>query len=50
MNSRPKVLIVDDIEQNLITLEAILSDFEITFLKALSGGAKPSAARVTEGS
>lgn len=37
MNSRPKVLIVDDIEQNLITLEAILSDFEITFLKALSG-------------
>ncbi len=37
MNSRPKVLLVDDIEQNLITLEAILSDFEITFMKALSG-------------
>lgn len=37
MNKRPKILIVDDKEQNLITLEAILGDFEAEFIKALSG-------------
>lgn len=37
MNQRPKILIVDDKEQNLVTLEAILGDFEVNFVKALSG-------------
>lgn len=37
MNSKPRILIVDDKEQNLITLEAILGDFEAEFVKALSG-------------
>jgi len=37
MNQRSKILIVDDKEQNLITLEAILGDFEVDFIKALSG-------------
>lgn len=37
MNQRPKILIVDDKEQNLVTLEAILGDFEVNFIKALSG-------------
>lgn len=37
MNEKPKILIVDDKEQNLITLEAILGDFEVKFMKALSG-------------
>lgn len=34
---KPKILIVDDKEQNLITLEAVLGDFEVIFTRALSG-------------
>lgn len=34
---RPKILIVDDLEENLISLEMILSDFEVDFVRALSG-------------
>lgn len=34
---KPKILIVDDKEQNLITLEAVLGDFEVIFSRALSG-------------
>jgi signal transduction histidine kinase len=37
MDNRPKILIVDDKEQNLITLEAVLGDFEVEFIRALSG-------------
>lgn len=33
----PKILIVDDRIENLISLEAILADFEVTFVRALSG-------------
>jgi two-component system, sensor histidine kinase len=34
---RPKILIVDDLQENLISLEMILSDFEVDFVKATSG-------------
>jgi two-component system, sensor histidine kinase len=33
----PKILIVDDRIENLISLEAILSDFKVTFIRAFSG-------------
>lgn len=34
---RPKILIVDDLIENLISLEAILEDFEIDLVRAFSG-------------
>ena len=34
---RPKILIVDDLEANLISLEAILEDFEVELVRAFSG-------------
>lgn len=34
---RPKILLVDDLQENLITLEMILSDFEVDFVKVTSG-------------
>lgn len=34
---KPKILIVDDLLENLISLEAILEDFEIDFVRAFSG-------------
>jgi two-component system, sensor histidine kinase len=34
---RPKILLVDDLQENLISLEMILSDFEVDFVKATSG-------------
>lgn len=34
---RPKILLVDDLQENLISLEMILSDFEVDFVKAASG-------------
>lgn len=34
---RPKILIVDDLEENLVSLEMILSDFEVDFVRASSG-------------
>ncbi len=33
----PKILVVDDRIENLISLEAILSEFNVTFIRALSG-------------
>jgi len=33
----PKILIVDDRVENLVSLEAVLSDFKVTFVRALSG-------------
>jgi len=37
MKSKPKILIVDDLVENLISLEAILEDFEIELVRAYSG-------------
>lgn len=37
MKLRPKILIVDDLLENLISLEAILEDFEIDLVRAFSG-------------
>lgn len=37
MTSKPKILLVDDKIQNLITLEALLGDFDIDFIRAVSG-------------
>jgi len=37
MNQLPNILIVDDIEDNLILLEAVLSNLKINVIKALSG-------------
>src|SRR6056297_3174703 len=34
---KPKILLVDDLEENLISLEMILTDFDVTFIKATSG-------------
>ena len=34
---RPKILIVDDLDENLISLEAILEDFDIDIIRASSG-------------
>jgi signal transduction histidine kinase len=34
---RPKILLVDDLQENLISLEMILSDFGVDFVKATSG-------------
>src|SRR5674476_280856 len=34
---RPKILIVDDLVENLIALEAILEDFDIDLFRAFSG-------------
>ncbi|MFY9153112.1 MAG: response regulator [Prolixibacteraceae bacterium] len=34
---KPKILIVDDLLENLISLEAILEDFEIEIIRAFSG-------------
>lgn len=36
---KPKILIVDDRIENLISLEAILADFDVDFVRALSGTA-----------
>ena len=33
----PKILIVDDRIENLISLEAVLSEFDVTFVRARSG-------------
>ncbi len=37
MESKPKILIVDDKIKNLITLECVLTDLDIECVKALSG-------------
>jgi signal transduction histidine kinase len=37
MKLQPKILIVDDLLENLISLEAILEDFEIDLVRAFSG-------------
>ena len=34
---KTKILLVDDLEENLISLEMILNDFDVTFVKATSG-------------
>ena len=34
---KPKILIVDDLIENLISLEMVLGDFDITLVKATSG-------------
>ncbi|NQU88021.1 MAG: response regulator [Mariniphaga sp.] len=35
--NKPKILIVDDLIENLISLEMILSDFNVSFIRATSG-------------
>jgi len=37
MNPKPKILIVDDRTENLVTLEKLLSDIDATIIKASSG-------------
>ncbi len=37
MNSRPKILIVDDKPENLVVLERVLRDMNVELVKALSG-------------
>ena len=37
MKTRPRILIVDDLLENLISLEAIFEDFEIDLVRAFSG-------------
>ncbi|MGM0620902.1 MAG: response regulator [Bacteroidota bacterium] len=34
---KPKILLVDDLEENLVSLEMILKGFDVTFIKATSG-------------
>ena len=34
---KPKILLVDDLEENLVSLEMVLGDFDVTFVKATSG-------------
>ncbi|NOY97469.1 MAG: response regulator [Chlorobi bacterium] len=35
--NKPKILIVDDLHENLVSLEMLLGDFEVEFVKAYSG-------------
>jgi signal transduction histidine kinase len=42
---KPKILIVDDREENLVSLELLLGDFDVTFVRANSG---MEALRVTQ--
>ncbi len=37
VNDKPKILIVDDKKENLVALERILQDFNLEFVRALSG-------------
>ncbi len=37
MNDKPKILIVDDKKENLVALELLLKDFDVEFVRALSG-------------
>nr|NQU92676.1 response regulator [Bacteroidota bacterium] len=37
MNDKPKILIVDDKIENLIAIEKLLSDFNVDFIRSLSG-------------
>jgi DNA-binding response OmpR family regulator len=37
MHEKPKILIVDDLKENLITLERTLTGFDVEFVRALSG-------------
>ncbi|MCF8233996.1 MAG: response regulator [Bacteroidales bacterium] len=37
MEEKPKILIVDDKPENLVALESILNDFDVDFVRALSG-------------
>ncbi|MDZ7742566.1 MAG: response regulator [Bacteroidota bacterium] len=37
MDDKPKILIVDDKKENLIALELLLKDFDVGFIRALSG-------------
>lgn len=37
MSSKPKILLVDDKFENLVALERVLSDFDVEFVRALSG-------------
>src|SRR5882672_7805193 len=37
MNSKPKILIVDDKPENLVALERVLKDMDIELVKATSG-------------
>lgn len=37
MNTKPKILIVDDREENLIALERLLADFDAVLIRAYSG-------------
>jgi len=41
---KPKILLVDDLEENLVSLEMILRGFDVSFIKATSG---PEALRKT---
>lgn len=34
---KPKILIVDDRVENLVSLEMLLADFDVTFVRATSG-------------
>ncbi len=34
---KPKILLVDDLVENLVSLEMVLSDFDVTFVRATSG-------------
>ena len=42
---KPKILIVDDREENLVSLELLLGDFDVTFVRANSG---MEALRITQ--
>jgi len=35
--NKPKILLVDDHVENLISLEMILNDFDVAFVRAFSG-------------
>ena len=37
MDAKPKILIVDDRIENLISLETVLKDFDVEFIRAMSG-------------
>lgn len=48
MNEKPKILIVDDRIKNIIVLEEMLADLDVSFIRAMSGEEAITRAQETD--